>query len=277
MDLTKRIDDAASYIRKQLGGIQPTVGLILGSGLGEYADNLENPIVIAYDEIPGFLSVTVEGHKGQFVAGVKQGVPVLCMQGRFHYYEGYSQQETTLPVRVMHQLGIKNLLITNAAGGVNKAFAEGALMLITDHINFSGQNPLIGENLEAFGPRFPDMTYVYDPQLRADLLAKTKAQDIHLDEGVYMFFSGPSYETPAEVRLARILGGDAVGMSTAPEAIVARHAGMRVLGLSCITNPAAGVVDRPLHHDEVVEVAARVRSTFIQVLDLALETFAAAQ
>ncbi|MCL2568080.1 MAG: purine-nucleoside phosphorylase [Oscillospiraceae bacterium] len=272
MDLTKRIEEATAYVRSKLGDVQPEVGLILGSGLGGYADDLEDPIIIPYADIPGFFVSTVVGHKGQLVAGRRQGVTVLAMQGRSHYYEGHTQQEITLPVRVMKQLGIHTLIITNAAGGVNEAFAEGALMVIRDHINFSGQNPLIGPNLADCGPRFPAMTKVYDKNLRTQILTKAAAEGIALNEGVYMMFSGPNYETPAEIRFARTIGADAVGMSTVPEVIVAAHAEMRVFGISCITNMAAGMADEHLCHADVEEVAKRVRSTFVRVLDLALET-----
>jgi len=271
MLLRDRIEQSVEYLQRKLGGYSPQVAMILGSGLGEYADALINRIEIPYEEIPGFPISTVEGHKGQFVVGERKGITVLAMQGRFHYYEGYSQQEITLPVRVMKRLGIETLFITNAAGGVNLSFAEGALMVITDHINFSFGNPLVGENLAEYGPRFPDLTTVYTPNLREKVIDKALDHGIQLDQGVYVMFSGPNYETPAEVRLARFMGADAVGMSTVPEAIVAAHSGMRVLGLSCITNMAAGVLETPLNHDDVVNVAARVRVNFIQVLDLSLE------
>ena len=270
MNLSKRIEESTTYIQSKLGHLKPQVGLILGSGLGAYADDLEDAICIPYADIPGFLTSTVEGHAGQFVAGRRCGVTVLAMQGRFHFYEGYSQQEITIPVRVMRKLGIDTLFITNAAGGVNTSYGEGALVVLTDHINYSGQNPLIGHNLDEFGPRFPDMSTVYNPELREKVLELASAEGIALAQGVYVMFSGPCYETPAEVRFARIMGGDLVGMSTVPEAIVANHCGMRVLGISCVTNMAAGVLDQPLDHSEVMETATRVRKTFVRVLDLAL-------
>jgi len=272
MTLSKRIEESTAYIKSKLGDLAPRVGLILGSGLGDYANSLEGAVKIPYADIPGFLTSTVEGHAGQFVAGRRGGMTVLAMQGRFHFYEGYAQSEITIPVRVMSKLGIDTLVVTNAAGGVNTSFAEGALVAITDHINYSGQNPLIGQNLDEFGPRFPDMTNIYTKALRTRLLEKTSAEGIDLAEGVYVMFSGPSYETPAEIRFTRAMGGDVVGMSTVPEAIVASHCGMRVLGISCVTNMAAGVLDQPLDHSEVVETANRVHSTFVRVLDLALET-----
>ena len=268
MTIREKIAVATAYVAEKLDGKQADIGMILGSGLGDYADGLENPIKIPYADIPGFLTSTVEGHAGQFIIGEKHGKTVLAMQGRFHFYEGYSQQEITIPVRMMHKLGIKTLLITNAAGGVNVNFGEGALMLITDHINFAGTNPLMGENLDEFGPRFPDMSTVYSPKLREKLRLATDKAGISLEQGVYMMFSGPCYETPAEVRFARFCGADAVGMSTVPEATVAAHCGMDVVGISCITNMAAGVLDQPLDHGEVVEVANRVKSTFTKVLDL---------
>ena len=274
MSFMTRIDESAAYIRSKLGDLKPQVGLILGSGLGAYADDLENPICIPYADIPGFFTSTVVGHKGQLVAGTRCGVTVLAMQGRSHYYEGHTQAEITLPVRVMKRLGINTLIITNAAGGVNADFGEGALMAITDHINYSGSNPLIGPNLDAFGPRFPAMTKVYDKELRARVLAKTGAEGIELKQGVYTMYSGPNYETPAEIRFFRQIGTDAIGMSTVPEVIVAAHCDMRVLGISCITNMAAGMQDVHLSHAEVEEVATRVRGTFIRVLDLALEAIA---
>lgn len=271
MSISERIAAATTYVKAQLAHRKPLIAMILGSGLGDYAHGLENPIYISYNDIPGFLQSTVEGHAGQFVIGEKFGKTVLAMQGRFHFYEGYSQEEITIPVRVMKALGIDLLLITNAAGGVNVNFTEGALMLITDHINFSGTNPLMGKNLDEFGPRFPDMSTVYCPQLRQQLLSATKKAGITLEQGVYMFFSGPCYETPAEVRFARFCGGDAVGMSTVPEAIVAAHCQMKVLGISCITNMAAGVLEQALDHGDVIEVAKRVKADFTQVLDLVVE------
>lgn len=195
----------------------------------------------------------------------------MALEGRIHYYEGYTQQEITLPVRIMSRLGVQTLLLTNACGGINLTFTPGTLMIITDHINFSGSNPLIGKNLETFGPRFPDMSAVYTPALRNALKAAAEEKGLELREGVYAMYSGPSYETPVEIRFFRTMGTDAVGMSTVPEAIVASHCGMRVLGISCITNMAAGVLDRKLSHAEVVETANRVKQRFTQVLDLAIQ------
>ncbi|WDV47921.1 purine-nucleoside phosphorylase [Clostridiaceae bacterium M8S5] len=251
------------YIQKQIGDFKPEVGLILGSGLGILADEIKNKIEIGYDDIPEFPKSTVHGHKGQLVLGELEGKKVIAMQGRFHYYEGYKMTDVTMPVRVMKLLGVDKLMITNAAGGVNKEFKPGDLMLITDHINFGFDNPLMGKNMEEFGPRFPDMSHAYNPELIA--IARKSAKNISLDlqEGVYMFFTGPTYETPAEIRMARILGADAVGMSTVPEVIAAVHSDMKVIGISCITNMAAGILDQPLNHEEVIETTQRVKSRFI--------------
>lgn len=265
-----RIEAAAAAIRPQLT-LAPKVGLILGSGLGVLADEIENPVTIPYDDIPHFLKSTVEGHAGEFVVGMLSGVPVIAMKGRFHFYEGYSQADITFPVRVMKALGIDTIFVTNAAGGVNTTFTPGDLMLIEDHINFSGSNPLIGPNEDDLGPRFPDMSGAYTMALRELATSVAASQGLALKSGVYMFFSGPTYETPAEVKMARIVGADAVGMSTVPEVIVAAHMGMKVLGISCITNMAAGILAQPLHHGEVVETAQRVRGQFIQFIKGILE------
>ena len=256
---------------KRVDQTRPTIGLILGSGLGDYAMTLENKVFVDYETIDGFPVSKVDGHKNRFVLGDIFGKHVVAMQGRFHYYEGYSQQMITLGVRVMKQLGIEYLLITNAAGGVNTSFSCGTLMAITDHINFSGSNPLFGENLEAFGPRFPDVSNAYDKELRAALLSKTKERGIAMEQGVYMMFGGPCYETPAEVRMARILGADAVGMSTVPEVIVAAHCGLKTVGISLITNLAAGILDQPLSHEEVKAAAEQASGRFREVVNLLIE------
>ncbi|WP_430886447.1 purine-nucleoside phosphorylase [Fusibacter sp. JL216-2] len=260
-----KIKEAKDFLAEKVG-FEPEVGLILGSGLGILADEIENPIKIKYEDIPHFPVSTVEGHAGQFVAGDLEGRKVIAMQGRFHFYEGYTMQEVTFPVRVMVALGIKNLMVTNAAGGANEAYIPGDLMLITDHINFAGSNPLIGRNFEELGPRFPDCSEIYDKSINKKVEEIAKDQGIRLQKGVYQMNPGPTYETPAEVRMARILGADAVGMSTVPEAVVARHAGIKVTGISCITNMAAGILDQPLHHGEVVETANMVKKTFIQLV-----------
>lgn len=268
-DPQKIICAAVDLIRSKTG-LTPEIGLILGSGLGGFVDELENPIRIPFGDIDGFPISTVEGHEGAFVIGIYGGRAVAALSGRIHYYEGYSQLEVTLPVRVMSKLGVKTLILTNAAGGINLSFAAGALMLISDHINLSGSNPLIGKNFEEFGPRFPDMSDVYTKSLRDALKAAAEKSGIPLREGVYAMYSGPNYETPAEIRYFRAVGADAVGMSTAPEALVASHCSMSVLGISCITNMAAGVLDRKLNHAEVVETAARVNDDFTRLLRLAI-------
>lgn len=264
------IDEAVRIIRQRTD-LVPEVGMILGSGLGDYADRIENPVKIPYQDIPNFPVSTVAGHTGQFVLGNRNGKTVIAMQGRIHYYEGYTQRQITLPVRIMKRLGVQNMLLTNACGGVNRSFAPGTLMMISDHINYSGSNPLLGPNFEIDGPRFPDVSRVYPKELRDKLRQCAAREGIALQEGVYMMFSGPCYETPAEVRMARTLGADAVGMSTVPEGIVCAHCGIPVLGISCITNYAAGILDQPLSHQEVVETAARVKDTFVQVVDLILK------
>lgn len=264
------IDQAVSVIRERTDATAE-IGLILGSGLGDFVEQLEVSARIPYQDIPGLPLPTVEGHKGAFVFGTYKGKSVVALEGRIHYYEGYTQQEITLPVRIMSRLGVQTLLLTNACGGINLTFTPGTLMIITDHINFSGSNPLIGKNLETFGPRFPDMSGVYTPALRNALKAAAEEKGLELREGVYAMYSGPSYETPAEIRFFRTMGADAVGMSTVPEAIVASHCGMRVLGISCITNMAAGVLDRKLSHAEVVETENQVKQRFTQVLDLAIQ------
>ena len=265
MDEMTRINLAAEKALSVLG--QAEIGVILGSGLGEYADALEGVKKLPYSEIPCFPVSTVPGHAGMLCCGILHGKRVVMMQGRFHYYEGYSMKDVTLPVRVMQKMGVKTLIVTNACGGVNLNYAPGDLMVISDVFSLTGVNPLMGANLDEFGPRFPDMTCMFDKQLRALAHDTAKAQGFALREGVYCQFPGPCYETPAEIRMARILGADAVGMSTVPEAITARHGGMRVLGISCITNMAAGILDQPLCHEEVTETAGRVKEKFKNLID----------
>jgi purine-nucleoside phosphorylase len=269
MTYLEKIDQAADFIRKNCGPAD--IAVVLGSGLGDYAGQLTDGKVVPYAKIPHFPLSTAEGHAGNWHAGALHGKRVYLMQGRFHAYEGYSMEEVTMPVRVMARLGVKILLLTNAAGGVNTAFPQGCLMLIDDVINFSGRNPLIGPNLSEFGPRFPDMTYALDPALKK--LAKETARklSIPLEQGVYCWLSGPSYETPAEIRALRTLGADAVGMSTVPEIIVGRHCGMRVMGVSCITNMAAGILDQELDMYEVIETGRRVRHVFAKLVDGIIE------
>lgn len=265
-EYTRQVQEAAAYIKEKLGGRAPEIAITLGSGLGDLADHLVDAVQIPYGEIPHFPVSTVAGHKGQFVVGKLEGREVLCMQGRFHYYEGYDLKQVTLPVRVMKLLGISTLIVTNAAGGINTGFRPGNLMLIEDHLNLTGENPLIGENLEVFGDRFFDMIVAYDAEYRA--LAEQLAAELNipLQKGVYAWLTGPNYETPAEIRYLRAIGADAVGMSTVPEVLVARHSGLRVCGISCITNLAAGMGDGLLSHEEVKETADRVKVDFIRLV-----------
>lgn len=259
-------EESAACLRAQLGGFRPDVLMILGSGLGFLADELEQPIVVPYGEIPHFKPSTAPGHKGQFVFGYLEGKPVAVMQGRMHYYEGYSFQEVTYPVRVLRLLGAETLIVTNAAGCVNRDWSAGTLMLISDHIKLCLESPLRGENLPQFGPRFPDASAVYTPAYRDVARKAARELGIDLKEGVYCYLPGPQYETPAEIRAVRILGADAVGMSTVPEAIVARHCGMRILGLSLLTNMAAGILDQPLSEEEVLKAAAAASDSFSQLV-----------
>lgn len=241
---------------------RPRLALVLGSGLGDYAERIEIEASIDYHEITDFPVSTVSGHKGRFVFGHIGSVPVVIMQGRVHFYEGYSIEDVVLPERLMHLMGAEILFLTNACGSANPAYQAGDFMLITDHILYSVPNPLIGANIEELGVRFPDMSEVYDPALRKEILAVAKEQGLSLREGVYMQFSGPSFETPAEVKMAHILGADAVGMSTACEAVAGRHCGMRVCGISCISNLGAGLSEEPLSDEDVKVVANRVAPLF---------------
>jgi len=268
--MLKDLIAAKEYIRS-VTDFTPEIGLILGSGLGVIGEEVTNKTIINYKDIPSFPISTVEGHKGRFVIGMLGDKKVAVMQGRCHFYEGYSMQQVSFPVRLMKMLGIQSVIITNAAGGVNEKFIPGDLMIIKDHINFMGTNPLIGTNYDGFGPRFPDMSAAYTSNLIQ--IAQKCADNLMIDirQGVYMGFTGPSYETPAEIRAARILGADAVGMSTVPEVIAARHCGLNVLGISCITNMAAGILNKPLNHEEVMETAEKVRSNFMKLIVSILE------
>ncbi|MGC4376428.1 purine-nucleoside phosphorylase [Fictibacillus sp. Mic-4] len=265
MSQLEKIEKSARFIEEKLKE-KPSIGLILGSGLGILADEIKDPIKIPYREIPEFPVSTVEGHAGQLVIGKLEGKQVIAMQGRFHYYEGYSMEKVTFPVRVMKEIGVSSIIVTNAAGGVNTSFEPGDLMLITDHINNLGTNPLIGPNDNRLGVRFPDMSEAYSKELREIARRAAKELSISLKEGVYVANTGPCYETPAEIRMLRALGADSVGMSTVPEVIVARHAGMKVLGISCISNMAAGILDQPLTHDEVMETTEKVKSNFLSLV-----------
>ena len=271
MNLSTRIQTIVDFIRTRTDA-EPSFGMILGSGLGDFADTLEDRLVIPFSDIPDFPAATVPGHTGAFVFGRKHGRSIVCLQGRLHYYEGHPMPLLTMPVRIMKKLGVEVLLLTNAAGGVNPSYRPGDLMLITDHINYSGMNPLIGIHEPEFGPRFPDVTDLYSAALRLNIKLAAVEAGIGLRQGVYMMFSGPSYETPAEIRMARMLGADAVGMSTVPEALVAAQCGIRCLGISCITNLAAGVSPNKLSHQEVMETANLAHDKFHRLLDLILKT-----
>ncbi len=260
-----RINNAASAIEAACGGAE--IGVILGSGLGDYVEALEDAKSIAYSDIPDFPVSTAPGHAGRWWCGLLHGKRVCMMQGRFHAYEGYGLEDVTMPVRVMKKLGVKLLIVTNAAGGVNLDYKPGDLVVLSDFINLSGKNPLTGPNLDEFGPRFPDMSRAYDRDMQALALECGRELGLELKQGVYCWLNGPTYETPAEIRMTRTLGADAVGMSTVPETIVARHSGMNVLGISCITNMAAGILDQPLNHQEVMETGERVKGTFRKLLD----------
>lgn len=263
--LYARAEHAARTIRARTTE-QARVALILGSGLGGFADDFEDAVAIPYQEIPGFVTSTAEGHAGRLVIGKIDRVSVLAMQGRVHFYEGYSLEEVTFPIRTFKLLDVKTLILTNAAGGINVELSQGALMVISDHLNLMGVNPLRGLNDERFGPRFPDMSEVYSRELQRAVIEEASGMGIDLRRGIYGALPGPSYETPAEIHMLRTFGADAVGMSTVPEAIVARQMGMQVLGLSCITNMAAGISDQPINHEEVMETGQRVRATFTQLL-----------
>lgn len=263
--LYARAEHAARTIRSRTA-LDPRIALVLGSGLGAFADELDEAARVPYDQIPGFARSTVAGHAGSLVIGKVGTVPVVAMQGRVHFYEGYSLEEVTFPVRTFKLLGIETLLLTNAAGGINVQLSEGTLMIISDHLNLMGVNPLRGPNDERFGPRFPDMSEVYSRALQEMVVEEANSLGIEVRRGIYAALSGPSYETPAEIHMLRSFGADAIGMSTVPEAIVARHMGMKVLGISCITNMAAGISDSPINHDEVMETGNRVKATFTLLL-----------
>jgi len=263
--LYERAEKAARVIRARTDADMP-VAIVLGSGLGAFADELTDSTSIRYDEIPSFARATVEGHAGRLVIGKTNNVTVAAMQGRFHFYEGYSLEEVTFPIRVLKLLGVRTLILTNAAGSLNTEFTPGSLMVITDHINLIGVNPLIGPNDDRFGPRFPDLTSVYARRLQDIVINEANAIGLDMRRGIYAALSGPSYETPAEIHMVRTLGADAVGMSTVPEAIVARHMNMEVIGISCITNLAAGVSNRPVDHSQVIATGERVRAEFTELL-----------
>lgn len=264
------VEAAASFLRKTVGAT-PDVAVVLGSGLGDFAGALEDAVSTPYGQIPHWPASTVLGHEGRLVVGTLGGRRVAALSGRSHFYEGHDLRTVTFATRALGLLGIRVLILTNAAGGINTAFKTGALMIIDDHLNLIGSNPLIGPNDDRFGVRFPDMTEVYSNRLRSIADEVGRAKDLELEHGIYVGLHGPSYETPAEIRYLRTIGADAVGMSTVPEAIVARHMGIEVLGISCISNMAAGVLPFPLHHSEVMETTARVRHQFIALLEGIIE------
>jgi purine-nucleoside phosphorylase len=270
LSLQERLDEAVAAIRRHAGEV-PDVAIVLGSGLGDFADEIAGAVVLPYAQVPHWPRPGVVGHAGRLVIGHRAGKNVAALAGRAHFYEGHRLEAVTFAVRVMARLGVKVVVLTNAAGGINTSFEQGALMVIDDHINLLGTNPLIGPNDDRLGPRFPDMSEVYSARLRALADSVAAQAGLALAHGVYLAVTGPSYETPAEIRAFRRLGADAVGMSTVPEAIAARHMGVEVLGISCITNMAAGVLPKPLVHDEVVETARRVRRQFVHLLDGIIE------
>ncbi len=268
-----RAEQAAKYVFGQTK-LRPQIALVLGSGLGAFAEEFENAVKIPYAKIPHFPQSTAIGHAGKLVVGTVGGIPVAGMQGRVHLYEGYSAKEVVFPIRVFARLGVKALILTNAAGGIKREFTQGRLVVISDHINLQGVNPLVGPNQDRFGPRFSDMTYAYDRRFREMTVGEGNRMGLGVGEGVYAALSGPSFETPAEIRYLRVVGADLVGMSTVPEVITACHSGMRVLGISCVTNAAAGILDQPLNHEEVLETGERVKGQFISLLKAVLPRIA---
>lgn len=263
--LLKKVNESVEYIKKSIDS-EPKIGIILGTGLGEFVDKIEEQTIIPYEDIPNFPVSTAPGHHGRLIIGKCMGKTVFCMQGRFHYYEGYTMEEVTYPIRVMKQLGIEKILITNASGGLDPNLNPGDLMVIDDHINFMGNNPLIGKNIDELGPRFVDMSKPYDRELIGLAHEAAKMSDISLRQGVYVSYTGPSFETAAEIRLFHSFGGSAVGMSTVPEVIVANHCGLKVLAISCITNLGTGILEQPLSVEEVFETASKAGMKFRELL-----------
>lgn len=272
-DMFTRAESAATFILSQTK-LRPQIGLVLGSGLGSFGDDLTGAVAIPYAQIPTFPRSTAIGHAGQLIVGKSGDIPVAVMQGRVHLYEGYPAAEVAFPTRVFSRMGVRALILTNAAGGINVEYGQGALVVVRDHVNLQGQNPLTGANDERLGPRFPDMSYTYSKRYREIALEEARRLSIPPREGVYAALAGPSYETPAEIHYLRTIGADLVGMSTVPEAIAARHMGMEVLAISCVTNMAAGLLDKPLVHDEVLEVGRRVMGQFIALLRAVLPRIA---
>tara|TARA_R110002049_G_scaffold66794_1_gene174088 strand:- start:538 stop:1368 length:831 start_codon:yes stop_codon:yes gene_type:complete len=261
MTLFEKLEQSSAYIKK-IRNIQPRVGVVLGSGLGAFVEQIEDKVTLPYAEIPNFKPTTVEGHEGQLILGKIGNVEVAVMQGRYHAYEGHDMDQVVFPVRLLASLGIDSIILTNASGGVNESYKAGDLVLITDHINLSGMNPLLGPNINELGPRFPDMTNAYDKDLRKVILEQAKANGVDLKQGVYAGVLGPTYETPSEVRMIRTLGADLVGMSTVPESIAANHLGLSVAGISCVTNMAAGIENVELKHEDIKVQALKVMEKF---------------
>ena len=270
-----RVEAAARFLLKQTK-LRPKIALVLGSGLGAFADDFTGATRIPYAKIPNFPRSTAIGHAGQLVIGKVDGIEVAAMQGRVHLYEGYSVKDVAFPIRVFARMGVKAVILTNAAGGIKKDFTQGRLVVLSDHINLQGVNPLSGPNDENFGARFPDMSVAYDKRFRELALAEGRLLGIELGEGVYAALAGPSYETPAEIRYLKTIGADLVGMSTVPEVIAARHTGLRVLGISCVTNAAAGILDQPLDHNDVLQTVERVKGQFIALLRAVIPDIASA-
>jgi len=268
--LWDRVEEAASHIRRRCTAL-PETAIVLGSGLGDFSDTLLDAIATPYTDLPHWPPSTVAGHAGRLVVGTVAGKRIAALSGRVHYYEGHDLATVVFATRVMARLGVRRLVLTNAAGGINTAFAQGALMIIDDHINMLGSNPLIGPNDDRFGPRFPDMSEVYSARLRNVADEAARARGVPVSHGIYVAVHGPSYETPAEIRFFRKMGADAIGMSTVPEAIAARHMGLEVLGISCISNAAAGVLPQPIDHQEVLATMQRVRSSFVSLLEGIIE------
>ena len=272
-NLMQKLKEAKAFIEERTKGMDIYAGLVLGSGLGDLAEEIKDPVIINYKDIPNFPVSTVAGHAGRLVIGELEGRNVLCMQGRFHFYEGYEMDQVVFPIQVMKMLGIQRLILTNAAGCVNKAWNPGTLMLMTDHIKLVPNCPMRGHNEDELGLRFFDMSRAYDPKLLEVARREAAKLGIPVKEGVYMFFAGPNFETPAEIRAARVLGADAVGMSTVPEVIAAAHCGLRTLGISCMTNMAAGILDQPLGHTEVLETGLRVKGQFSALIRAIVREF----
>lgn len=270
--MDQKLNKAAQYIQS-INSTKPRIGIVLGSGLGAFVDQIKEKTIIPYNDIPYFKKTTVEGHAGQLVLGKVQGVDVAILQGRFHAYEGLEMEEVVFPIRLLKMLGISTLILTNAAGGVNLNYRPGDLILITDHLNLMGRNPLVGPNNDQFGPRFPDMSHTYNLELNNIMKSVSKGLGYTLKEGVYAGVLGPTYETPAEIKMIRILGGDMVGMSTVPEAIAANHMGLKVCGISCVTNMGAGIVEQTLKHEDIKHEALKAMDHFTALLNHSIEKF----